>query len=427
MMKRLTILFAAAAIGVWSCQNSDTVTPQPGSDAGPLDCSAAVAHGRMQLGATGTCRVTCDPGFGHCGTSADGLCNVDVASDNSNCGGCGNVCDPGKPCTNGRCRNVNELYASDTTMVPGGITVAQGTVYWMNRGILFRLAPTDIDPTIIAAGSFCPLGLATDGAYIYWANCSGYLPDAGVAKFDGTLLRVSTAGGKVETLAIGQNPLLGIELQAGRVVWLNAGPADGGAQSGGISFAPSTPTDAGPDGKASIVSPAAVPGLVEVGAFGAKAFGVAGGVAFWIDGDGISSVPLDAGPLVDAEAGPSQATAVVPPPTGARALGAGASGVYWTNNESPNPSSLFMANAGSAALVVRTLSRTRAMIVDGAIVYVASDEAGTIERVDTQTKTSTTLAASQHGPVDLTVDDKFVYWITHGDAFNPGAVMRAPK
>jgi hypothetical protein len=431
MRKLVATLFAVAAVGIWSCQNSDAPPPQPGGDAGPIDCSAVVAHGRMQLGATGTCLVTCDPGFGHCGISADGPCNVNVSSDNGNCGGCGNVCDPSKPCANGRCRDVNALYASDTTMVPGGIAVAQGTVFWMNRGILFKLAPADIEPTIIAAGSFCPLGLATDGAYLYWPNCSRYAADAGASKFDGTILRVSINGGKVETLAIGQNPLLGIEIQAGTVVWLNGGPADGGAQGGGISLASSTPTDAGPDGKASIVSPAAVPGLVGLGAFGAKAFGVTNGVAFWIDGDGISSVPLDAGALLDAaadgEAGSPPASVLVPPPTGAKALGVGSSGVYWANDESPNPSSLFTANAGSPALVVRTLSRTRAMIVDGPIVYVASEAAGTIERVDTQARTSTTLAASQHGPVDLTVDDKFVYWITRGDGFNPGAILRAPK
>ncbi|MEO6417839.1 MAG: hypothetical protein ABIP39_00430, partial [Polyangiaceae bacterium] len=204
-------------------------------------------------------------------------------------------------------------------------------------------------------------------------------------------------------------------------------------QSGGISVASTAITDAGPDGAAFILSPAAVPGLVEVGAFRAKAFGVANGVAFWIDGDGISSVPLDAGPFdagdPDAEGGAAlpPGTVVVPPPTGATALAGGSSGVYWTNDETPNPSSLFTAQAGSPALVVRTLSSTRAMVVDGPIVYVASEEAGTIERVDTQAKTSMTIAASQAGPVNITVDDKYVYWTTHGDIFHPGTVMRAPK
>lgn len=430
----LVLVLGAVGSGVWSCDSSDNAGPaQPGMDGGPVTCDAPVVHGRMQVGATGVCLITCDPGFGHCGTSADGPCNVNVSNDSANCGGCGTVCDPSKPCTNGMCRDANALYTAEDTMVPGGLAVVGGTIFWMNRGILFKLAPTDIEASIVTAGSYCPLGLGTDGAYLYWPNCSGYLPDAGASKFDGTILRVSINGGKVDTLAIGQNPLQGIELQAGAVIWLNGGPADGGVQSGGITLAPNAPTDAGPDGAAFLLSPATVPGLVEVGAFGAKAFAVANGVAFWINGDGISSVSLDAGPFdagdPDAEAGAvlPPATVFVPPPTGAVALTGGSSGIYWANDESPNPSSLFTASAGSPALVVRTLSSPRAMVVDGTIVYVASEAAGTIERVDTQAKTSMTIASSQVGPVNITVDDKYVYWTTHGDGFHPGTVMRAPK
>ncbi len=430
----VALLLGAAGLGVWACGTSDTAAPaQSGMDGGPGDCNAAVVHGRMQVGAKGMCLITCDPGWGHCGTSAEGPCNVNVSNDSANCGGCGTICDPSKPCANGMCRDVNALFTAEDSMLLGGLAVVAGTVYWMNHGILFKLAPTDLEPTIVAAGSYCPLGLATDGAYLYWPNCSGYLPDAGASKFDGTILRVSINGGKVDTLAIGQNPLLGIELQAGAVIWLNGGPADGGVQSGGITLAPSAPTDAGPDGAAYLLSPAAVPGLVEVGAFQAKAFGVANGVAFWIDGDGISSVSLDAGAFdagdPDAEAGASlpPATVVVPPPTGAIALAGGSSGIYWPNDESPNPSTLFTASGGNPVLVVRTLSRTRSMVVDGTIVYVASEAAGTIERVDTQAKTSSTLAASQVGPVNITVDDKYVYWTTHGDGFHPGTIMRAAK
>jgi hypothetical protein len=44
------------------------------------------------------CRPTCQPGERLCGTTC-----VSVASDPSNCGGCGSVCPPGSTCCGGSC------------------------------------------------------------------------------------------------------------------------------------------------------------------------------------------------------------------------------------------------------------------------------------------------------------------------------------
>jgi hypothetical protein len=52
----------------------------------------------------GTCAIaTCNLGFANCnGTASDG-CEVNLLSDNNNCGTCGAVCRTGLTCRFGRC------------------------------------------------------------------------------------------------------------------------------------------------------------------------------------------------------------------------------------------------------------------------------------------------------------------------------------
>ncbi|NMB77931.1 MAG: hypothetical protein GYA23_02410, partial [Methanomicrobiales archaeon] len=67
-------------------------------------CPEYPANSLGGLCSQGTCYISqCKPNFGDCNkVTADG-CEVNLRSDGSNCGACGNACSAGQKCTLGQC------------------------------------------------------------------------------------------------------------------------------------------------------------------------------------------------------------------------------------------------------------------------------------------------------------------------------------
>jgi hypothetical protein len=63
----------------------------------------------------------------------------------------------------------------------------------------------------LATGSI-PIGVAVDGANVYWADFG-----------DSTIDAVPLGGGKVTTLATGQTSCVGIAIEGPNVYWVNSG------------------------------------------------------------------------------------------------------------------------------------------------------------------------------------------------------------
>jgi hypothetical protein len=71
------------------------------------DCDGAsdsTAHGAPTCSG-GHCGYVCYPGFADCNHLLSDGCEVDLRSDQKNCGGCGKACDAahGQPCVLGKC------------------------------------------------------------------------------------------------------------------------------------------------------------------------------------------------------------------------------------------------------------------------------------------------------------------------------------
>ena len=64
--------------------------------------------------ASGKCAISaCFPGFADCNKSADDGCEITLATDNNNCGACGNLCTSGKICASGSCLDAPDMGSPD--------------------------------------------------------------------------------------------------------------------------------------------------------------------------------------------------------------------------------------------------------------------------------------------------------------------------
>jgi hypothetical protein len=69
---------------------------------GGCDVSCSATNGTPAC-LTGSCATFCDAGFGDCDANATNGCESDFASDDANCGACGNACGTGYVCESGAC------------------------------------------------------------------------------------------------------------------------------------------------------------------------------------------------------------------------------------------------------------------------------------------------------------------------------------
>jgi hypothetical protein len=121
--------------GFGDCNNNlgdgcETDLKSSADHCGRCDTACHPANGEGVC-AAGKCMVTgCDAGFANCNTLPGDGCEIDTVTDDSNCGGCGNVCGAGH-CVRGGCRSPDlivfggqdSIYSSSSTVAVSRYTL----------------------------------------------------------------------------------------------------------------------------------------------------------------------------------------------------------------------------------------------------------------------------------------------------------------
>jgi len=227
-------------------------SPFPGDSSSPLDSAHPDACGAS---------CPCPGGQTRCGSSC-----VDLQTDPSNCGACGQSCAAASPssasCADARC--IVTLASSGG--YGAGITVDATSVYWSNGGAVLKVPLGGGSVTTLESDpSEQPLKVAVTGSSVYWTSFLGQLATTSIgggavttlvstglptpppyfltldASFlywttqtdntIGTVVKRSLAGGAVTTLASGQDLSSDIAVYGGTVFWANAGTGAAGTGS----------------------------------------------------------------------------------------------------------------------------------------------------------------------------------------------------
>jgi len=334
-------------------------------------------------------------------------CSPDLASDPTNCGGCGHDCQGGA-CSQGMCGPVT-LAVTHSGL---GIAIDSTFVYFADNdaGVLYKISkaltrqgtPT---PVISGAAAQSVQGIASDGVYVYWTNKTNA----------GEVRRALPTGAGLTTLASNQAQPDWIASNGAVVVWTDQAsnqvmlaPAAGNG-----STAPIQLNVSGENGTV----------LAGIAVDDSRAY-----YATKTSGGGLAeSVPLDGGPVTEL----GIATYVD--------IAVDNQNVYWTGG-STNPSLYENAKDGSAstemALAAGALQCPLGVASDGTSVYFldqgtatcgpASSDAGALYRVSLGSGTTkpSLLVSGLSDPQAIAVDNTAVYWIAGGAS---GAVMKLAK
>jgi hypothetical protein len=268
-------------------------------------------------------------------------------------------------------------------------------------------------PVLLASGQAQPYAIAVDGADVYWTNVG----DPGQSYHDGSIARVSKAGGAVAVMASAQNAPTSLAVDTGGIYWTDQGYEPSGSPTG-IFMVPS--------------SGGATKALV-MGEREPTSIALADGDVYWADfADG------NAGPgfirAIDARRAPKTLESGLPTPT---AIAIDAAFVYWTALDG---SVRRVPRAGGAAetLAAGNMANLRAwdVAVSGGEVYwaVTANGAGAtpgfagIMKVSTGGGTPVLLATSPWYPWWIALDETYVYWTDAGQpGQDDGVVLRAPR
>jgi hypothetical protein len=202
------------------------------SSAGTSGSSSGSSSGST----TGGCAPPCPSGFvcqaGECvcpaGEQDCGSGCVQIETDNDNCGGCGMICpQPYSRCSSAKCQYCKSDYTDDGgclfelarfgQWVVQSIAVDSANLYFTNsvpNGSVLKVSLAGGVPQVLAAGLAMPIGLALDGTNVYWTD-----------SLDGTVMKVSLDGGPSVVLATGQGAAAYVAVDSSSVYWTSV---DGG-------------------------------------------------------------------------------------------------------------------------------------------------------------------------------------------------------
>jgi hypothetical protein len=253
--------------------------------------------------------------------------------------------------------------------------------------------------TTLASGQQGPAGIAVDGTNVYWVTGG---PD------NGAILKVPVVGGKITTLASGQQQPIGLAVDATNIYWAN--------QYSGVYEGDATCITA--DGKSVNLNGTSI-------------------------GSVVMKMPLGGGPATTLA---NQQCA----PTG---LAVDGTSVYWTNEEScagasaaatlcPNeplgtPGNPDPPNPGNTVVSVPLLGGTITTLasnqdmpwpiaVSAGNVYWTDPENLAVMTVSTGGGTPAVFATAQYYPWGVVADATDAYWADLGEEYGSGTIMVAP-
>ncbi|MFP6685868.1 MAG: hypothetical protein VB934_14205 [Polyangiaceae bacterium] len=166
------------------------------------------------------CELVCTQGYQDCDGDAETGCEAHTASDPVNCGACGVLCHG--TCSDGAC-DPDDLATG--RLHPTAIELSATHVYWSemgtypyyNDGGVLSVPLAGGAPTKLATTATAAFGLAVDATHAYYTERgSGNLTN-------GVLSRVPLAGGTAEVLATNLFAPSNVVVDATHVYWTNAG------------------------------------------------------------------------------------------------------------------------------------------------------------------------------------------------------------
>ncbi len=339
--------------------------------------------------------LTCNAPMANCsGNPADG-CNVNLSTDDANCGGCGVVCNT--QCNQGVC----PLFAPDagTPQTVGDfacLTVDSTSVYWgtglaaNTGGGVWKVSINGGTPTQMIGLQDRPHAMASDGTNLYYANF-------GAVAGTGSIQRIPINGTVATPIALNQSSPLDVAVDGSNVYWTNSG--DGSVWRSDKN----TPNPQN-------VVPAAGQNHARFMA---------------IDATNIYYTDQVANTVyrVAKTGGTPAAMTTVPTPshiavdTANAYVGSGQQGVAII-------SIALTANNGTSNQIMPNLKSLGGIQTDGTDVWFSeptnvqpyTPNTGEIHRMTTAGQSDAKLATGQNGPGCIAVDGKSVYWINLGNA-----------
>jgi hypothetical protein len=202
--------------------------PTPPCALGCSTCSGAcvdLASDPSNCGGCGTvcnATLTCQSGVCACPpgqTSCSGVC-ADLQSSASHCGSCTNACEGGV-CSGGAC--AFPMVLASGQLNPNGIALDATNVYWAN-GSMNKVPKSGGAITTLGSPGYS-VATAVDASNVYWTD-----------SIDNAIQRVPIAGGTVTSLVTMLIEPIGIAVDASNVYWagfstgtVNSVPIAGGA------------------------------------------------------------------------------------------------------------------------------------------------------------------------------------------------------
>ena len=404
-MKAMHLGLAAGVLSAmaWGCGGSDGTdllsdaggTDAPVADSGGGDDGSVGTDGNVgNDGSVIDSGLTCVAPKANCSGNASDGCNIDLSTDNQNCGGCGVVCNT--QCKAGIC----PLFGPDAG-VPQQVgdfaclTVDATNVYWgtglgtANGGGVWKVGLNGGNPSLLIGAQDRPHGMASDGVNLYYANY-------GTAQNVGSIQRIPIGGSVATPIAVAQAFPLDVAVDANNVYWTDSG--DGSVwKSDKNTPAPMKIANGGGQGHSQYLRIDAT-------------------FAYFTDsaGGSVLRVPLD---------GSNLTPAIVTKAPAARYIAIDSTTAFFGSTSGNNGavlSSPLNANNGAAAQILPNLGNVTGVATDGtnnvwyAIPSTGTPNTGSINRATKAGAGPTQLAKGQNFPGCIAVDAKSVYWINLG-------------
>jgi hypothetical protein len=324
-----------------------------------------------------------------------GAC-VDVTADPKNCGRCGHDC-LGGGCEAGACLPV--------PLVPGGspraIALDTAHVFWTDSnsarvGQVGKDGTGRIDLALGGTKNSYPIGIATDGANMFWGGIEDELFRCKIGGCANTPSQVTSTGGTFTDLVVDDTKVYWLDgMGAGRIASVNKGTILG---AGGASVAPGAFNRIAQDAQFLYVTSddgnvrriAKSNGAVNIVA---KALGKTFGIAvddtnvYFTDGDDPATIDVAAKIATNATPTPLAAAQHNP-----EAIASDATNLYWVNT--------FIGIGPDGKIMTCPFTNCATPVV---------------------------LADNQHAPISIAVDATAIYWVNFDFGNGSGGVMKLAK